>query len=130
MAQIGGAASSAATGIAAVPGIAVAGATAAVGLGAYEGVCFFRDERITDHDEVLGVLNAIGAFADPAYFQVKQPSADRETAVLVVVNVAGETNEYEVQSLRIVNGVLWHKQRGRDIAIGDVGFATLAAPAE
>ncbi len=130
IAQIGSAASNAATGVAAVPGIAVAGATAAIGLGAYEGVCFFRDERITDHDEVLGVLNTISAFADPAYFRVEHRGVDRDTDVLVLEDVSGERNEYAVQKLRIVNGVLWHRQRGRDVAIGDVGFATLAEPAE
>ena len=128
--QIGGVASNAASSVAAVPGIALAGATAAIGLAAFEGVCFFRDERITDHDEVLRVLYTISAFADPAYYRIEQPGADSDAAVLVLGSIAGETNEYAVDRLRIVNGVLWHQQRGRDVALGDVGFATLAAPAE
>ncbi len=130
IAQIGSTASNAATGVAAVPGIAVAGATAAIGLGVFEGVCFFRDERITDHDKVLDVLKTISAFADPAYFRVEHRGVDRDKDVLVLEDVSGEMNEYAVQKLRIVNGVLWHRQRGRDVAIGDVGFSTLAAPAE
>ncbi len=130
IAQIGGVASNAATSVAAVPGIAVAGATAAIGLAAYEGVCFFRDERITDHDEVLRVLYTISAFADPVYFRIEQRGVDRDAAVLVLGNVAGETEEYAVHRLRIVNGVLLHRQRGRDIEVGDVGFATLAASEE
>lgn len=131
--QIGGAASAignAAAGVVTAPAAAVAGAVAAVGLGAYEGLCFFRDERITDYDEVLQVMRAIAAHADPAYFRVEERGEARRDAVILLGDGQGASAEYAVRKLYITNGVLMHRDWGINTALGDVGFAMVSAPAE
>jgi len=131
--QISGAASaigSAAVGVVTAPAAAVAGAVAAVGLGAYEGLCFFRDERITDYDEVLEVMWAIAESADPTYFQVEERAADRNGAIVVLGDGLGGWTEYPVRKLYISNGVLMYRDWGLNTALGEVGFATLATSTE
>jgi hypothetical protein len=122
--QLGTAAGNAAAGVVASPGAALAGTAAVLGAGAYEGVCFFRDERITDYDEVLGIMHAVAAYADPAFFHVAERGTDRNSAVIVLGNGEGDTVEFDVDRLRIVNGVLLHRDRGRDTELGNLGFLT------
>jgi hypothetical protein len=122
--QIGSAAGNAAAGVVATPGAAIAGTAAVLGAGAYEGVCYFRDERITDYDEVLGLMHAVAAYADPAYFRVEDRGSARDGAVIVLGDGTGETVEYAVARLRIVNGVLLHREWGRDAELGNLGILT------
>jgi hypothetical protein len=69
------------------------------------------------------VLYTISASADPAYYRIEQPGTDTDAAVLVLGSVAGETNEYAVNKLRIVNDVLWHRQRPWRCRLCDLGRA-------
>ena len=115
-----------ATSALAAPGAAVAGAVALVGLGAYEGLCFFGDERITDYGEVLGVMEAIALSADPAFFRVEPGPAGRDEAVVILGDGRGVETGYPVRRLYIANGVLMHRNWGVNTALGNVGFATLA----
>jgi hypothetical protein len=131
--QISGAATAIGSGAAAVlaaPGAAVAGAAAAIGIGAYEGFCYFSDERITDYDEVLAVVNAIAAAADPAFFYVEQGAPGEQAAIAFLGDGTGAATGYAMRNLYIVNGVLMHRDRGLNTALGDVGFATYAAAEE
>jgi hypothetical protein len=130
--HVGGAASAignAAAGTLAAPGAAVAGAVAAVGLGAYEGLCFFRDERINDYDEVLEVMRAIAASANPEHFRVEEGEGAKG-AFIVLADGHGGASVYAVRKLYVVNGMLMHREWGLNSAIGLVGFRNDAPPAE
>jgi hypothetical protein len=129
LAQITGAAGalgSAAAGALAAPGAAVAGAVAVVGLGAYEGLCFFSDDRVTDYGEVLAVMEAIAVSADPAFFRVEPGPQGKDEAVVILGDGTGAETGYPVRRLYISNGVLMHRNWGVNTALGNVGFATLA----
>lgn len=115
---------SAAVGVATSPGAAMAGTVAALGAGTYEGVCFFRDERITDYDEVLEVMQSVAAFADPAHFRVEEHPSVRNGAVAVFGDGTGAAAEFAVRRLRIVNGTLLHSEWGLDTELGYVGYLT------
>jgi hypothetical protein len=117
-------AGNAVVGAASTPGAVIAGGAALVGAGAYEGVCHFRDARITDYDEILGLMTAIAAFADPDYFRLVDDGSDRNGARIVLGDGTGETVDFEVRRLRIVNGVLLHREWGRDTALGNLGVLT------
>ncbi len=117
----------AATGALAAPGAAVAGAVAAVGLGAYEGLCLFGDERITGYDEVLDVMEAIAVSADPAFFRIEPGPRGKDEAVVILGDGTGVETGYPVRRLYISNGVLMHRNWGVNTALGNVGFATVAA---
>ncbi len=131
--QLGGAATAIGNGAAAVlaaPGAAVAGAVAAVGIGAYEGICYFSDERITRYEDVLAVMDAIALGADPAFFRVERGAPGKADAVVVMGDGTGASASYPVRKLYIVNGVLMHRDWGLNTVLGDVGFAAVAAPGE
>ncbi|MCU0855148.1 MAG: hypothetical protein MUF63_09645 [Rhodobacteraceae bacterium] len=133
LSQLGGAATAVGNGAAAVlaaPGTVVAGAVAAVGIGAYEGLCFFRDHRVTDYDDVLAVMTAIASVADPAFFRVEDVAGGNEAAMVVIGDGSGRQDAYAVRKLYIVNGVLMHREWGLNRELGDVGFATLATHPE
>jgi hypothetical protein len=124
--QIGSAATAIGSGAAtalAAPGAAIAGAAAALGIGAYEGLCYFTDDRITEYDAVLAVMNGIAASADPAFFYVEQGTPGEEAAIAFLGDGTGAATGYPVRNLYIVNGVLMHRDRGFNTALGDVGFA-------
>jgi hypothetical protein len=126
--QIGSAAGNVAAGATASPGAALAGTAAILGAGVYEGLCFFRDTRITDYNEVLDILRAVAAFTDPAFFHVVESGTDRDDAVIVLGNGAGATVPFRVDRLRIVNGVLLHREFGLDTELGDLGYLTATLP--
>lgn len=118
---IGGAAAS----VIAAPATVAAGAVAAVGLGAYEGWCYFRDERITDYDEVLALMQAIAASADPTHFRIEGGDGRRDAQVVIADGQGGESR-HDVRRLYIVNGDLMSRDWGRNSALGHVGYATRA----
>jgi hypothetical protein len=115
--QIGTASANLAAGVATAPGVALAGGAAVLGAGAWEGLCFFRDERITDPDVILAIMTAVAAFADPAHFRVE--GTDATDAMVVLGDGAGGRAEFGVRRLRIVNGVLLHREWGRDTELGN-----------
>ena len=127
--QIGstaGALGAAAAGVVSAPATAVAGAAAAVGRGAYEGWCFFRDERITGYDEVLALMVAIAEAADPAHFRIESGGGRRDARVVIVDGAGGE-RRLEVRRLYVVNGDLMHRDWGPNTPIGYIGHVTRAA---
>lgn len=133
LSQLGGAATAVGNSAAAAlsaPGAVVAGTVAAVGIGAYEGVCFFRDERITAYEDVLAVMNAIAAVADPAYFRVEHGTSGNDPAMVHIGDGSGRADAYAVRKLYIVNGILMHREWGINRELGDVGFAAYATSRE
>ncbi len=99
--------------------LAQAGSTA-LGAG-LEAVCFFRDERITGYDEVLGVLRAVDATMPPDLFALIEPGVERRDAfVRLNRNDGYDMVEYRVRDLYVVNGQLRHRDWGLDNVVGDI----------
>lgn len=103
----------------------VAGAAAAgVGIGVYEGICYFWDERVTDYDEVMVRMELIAENANPESFRLlKHYDAGQPGPSIKVKNHAdGSWDQYFVENLYIVNNVLMHRDWFRNTTIGNLGF--------
>ena len=96
--------------------IAVAGATA-VSVGAFEGVCYFSDTRITSYDEVAAVVADIAKTAPVSDFRYTPGSSGQENGVLWVNSPDGG-DRYDVEDLYIENGVLKLRKWGTNRTIG------------
>lgn len=111
--------------------ITVAGLTA-VALGSYEGACYLRQERITDYDEIRYIVSNLSANSDPTMFRLIPKGAEYVT--LKGRNaLAGEDKVriaaagvgpflFDVKNLYIVDGVLMHRDAGRNTVIGNVAL--------
>ncbi|MCB1388054.1 MAG: hypothetical protein KDK12_02705 [Rhodobacteraceae bacterium] len=96
------------------------GAVAGAGL---EAVCFFRDERITDYDEVLAVLRVVDESMPPDLFALIEPGESRRDAVVRLSRNDGyDMAEYAVDDLYIVNGQLRHRDWGLNDVVGDIAI--------
>lgn len=111
-------------------GIAV-GVVLAVGVAGSEGYCYFKDERITEYDDVLSVVQSLAANADPLYFELIQPSTPlAKQAILIIADSTGAFTKYEVAKLYIVNGALKYRAPLRDKTIGNISLDIVPAAAE
>ena len=100
--------------------IVVAG-TASVGAGGMEAVCYFRDERITDYDDVLQILRGIAPNMEPSQFRLTEPESTQPRAFISILMEPGEPLvEFDVRNLYFVNGRLMHRDWGRNTIIGDL----------
>ncbi|WP_439522223.1 hypothetical protein [Marivita sp.] len=121
-----------ATAIATAPvTIAVAGLTA-VALGGYEGACYLRAERITDIDEIRYIVANLSANSDPTMFALI-PKGEKYVTLKGRNAIAGEDKLriasagvgpfiFDVKNLYITDGVLMHRDAGRNTVIGAVGL--------
>lgn len=121
-----------ATAIATAPvTIAVAGLTA-VALGGYEGACYLRAERITDTDEIRYIVANLSANSDPTMFALI-PKGEKYVTLKGRNAIAGEDKLriasagvgpfiFDVKNLYITDGVLMHRDAGRNTVIGAVGL--------
>lgn len=111
--------------------IAVAGLTA-VALGGYEGACYFRADRITDYDEILYIVSNLAANSDPTRFALI-PDGSEYTTFKGRPAIAGTDKVriasagvgpfiFDVGNLYIADGVLMHRDLGRNTVIGDIGL--------
>lgn len=111
--------------------IAVAGLTA-VALGSYEGVCYFRQERITDYDEILYIVSNLSANSDPTLFRLI-PEGTEYVTLRGRNAIAGQDKVriastgvgpfiFDVSNLYITDGVLMHRDAGRNTVIGTVAL--------
>ena len=93
-----------------------------------ETVCFLRDERITEYDDVLAVMRVVDASMPPDLFALIEPGERRRDAyVRLSRNDGYEPSEYRVRDLYIVNGQLRHRDWGLNDVVGDLAlFVRLA----
>lgn len=106
-------------------------ALAAVGATVMEGGCFFADERITDIEKVLAVLQQVAVTSSTTDFEVwpRQgyrsflPEHVKERAHIRVRNADGEMVTYRVSNLYIVNGELMHRDWGWNTSLGHITVA-------
>ena len=103
-----------------------AAAITAVGSGAFEGACYFTDERVTDYDDVLVIMENMAANADPNHFRLLLPSdalLETNEPIILVRNPVDETvGRFLVKDLYIVEGLLMNRDWFLNTEIGQVGF--------
>lgn len=108
-----------ATAVATAPVTIIAGAVAAAGIGVYEGVCFFQDERITDYNQVLAVLKNVAATADQNVFKLEDKYYWGRATIRVKMS-EDNWKTFKVKDLYIVNGVLKNRDWGINTTIGQL----------
>jgi len=111
--------------------IAVAGLTA-MALGGYEGACYFRTDRITDTDEILYIVSNLAANSDPTrfsliaagsgYVTLQGRDAIARTDKVRIASAGVGPFLFDVEDLYIVDGVLMHRDLGRNTVIGNIGL--------
>jgi hypothetical protein len=90
----------------------------------YEAVCaYLVDERITDPDEVLKVMQDFQKHADKDYFNLVSGSL---TPFIELKDQDGQKKSYKVADLYIVEGVLMHRDFGRNSTLGRIVFVPVA----
>jgi hypothetical protein len=99
-----------------MPVTIVVGTVTVIGVGAYEGYCYFQIERVTDPYDVRRIIESI-AVQDDA---VEITSTEEGDAMLLTVKENTET--YLLRDLYISDGNLMHRERGFDTNIGPVAF--------
>lgn len=104
------------------PATIIAGAVAAVGLGAYEGACVFTVDRITDPAEIDAIVRALAADADPEFFRLTTLADGREG---IMVRAGDDVSIYAIEDLYIADEVLKHRDWLRNTAIGSVSWVEL-----
>ncbi|WP_264210607.1 hypothetical protein [Leisingera thetidis] len=92
-----------AAGLAMAPATIVIGATAAVVIGGFEGVCYFKIERVTDPFHIMEIIKSIAA-QDPAISIAETPDGP-----MMVVGSGGEEKRYLIRKLYIADGDLKHR---------------------
>lgn len=96
----------------------IVGAVTAVGVAAYEGGCYFTDERVTDYDDVLKIMENMAANADPTVFRLVVVDGEKQ----IQVGEKGKSDNYWVGDLYIVNGTLMNRDWFKNTTIGKIGF--------
>ena len=100
------------------PFVWVPAALIGVGGGGFEAVCaFLVDERITEYDEVLSVMESFAAHADPNYFRIVTNAIP---AFISLSDGKGTWENYDIEGLYIADGVLKHRDWGPNTMIGRV----------
>lgn len=100
------------------PFVWVPAAILGVGGGGFEAACaFLVDERITEYDEVLAVMQSFATHADPEYFRL----VTNAIPAFISLSVGeGTWTRYDIENLYIADGVLKHRDWGRNTVIGRV----------
>ncbi len=92
--------------------------------GAYEGLCYFSVDRVTDEAEVQRILEEI-ALRDPNV-RIVSKSGDKRLVLLR----DGEKQSYLLKKLYIADGVLKHRDWLRNSNLGAVAFVSPEGPEE
>lgn len=115
-----GAGIGAAAAVITAPATIIAAAVVAVGTGTLEGVCYFKDERITDYDEVAKRLDLL-AQSNPKDVELRNRWWGPESSELRLTTQTG-IETYRIKNLYIVNGILMHRDWGKNTTIGKLAF--------
>ncbi|WP_425070697.1 hypothetical protein [Sagittula sp. S175] len=94
----------------------VAGAVTFAAVGSYEGLCYFKVERVTDADEVRAIIDNISA-TDPLVWTRNT----NKGPVMVLAGPEGET-VYPIKRLYIADGMLKVRDWGLNSTLGPVAY--------
>jgi hypothetical protein len=96
----------------------IVGGVAIVGVGSFEGLCYFQVERITDPYEVRKIIESV-ASEDAAVSIV--PTDDGDAMALKVL---GKTETYLLRNLYIADGQLMHRDYGPNTNLGPIFYTS------
>ncbi|NGM45400.1 hypothetical protein G5B31_07605 [Rhodobacter sp. SGA-6-6] len=110
--------------------ITAAAVTAVAGV-AFEGGCYFMDDRITDRSEVFAILKDVEKHQDPQYFKLGAVTVDPSwyepwaspaySTALYLWNPADQQMDtFLLDDLYIVNGMLMHRDFGLNTELGEI----------
>lgn len=102
--------------IVSAPATAVVGGIALIGIGALEGVCYFKVESLTDPYEVRKVIESVAA-QDDAVSIIQTDDGDAMT-----LTEQGETKTYLLRKLYISDGSLKHRNFGINTDLGPIVY--------
>lgn len=110
----------------------LAGGTA-ITVGGLEAGCFFVDERITEEEQVLGILREVSPTANEEYFKLFEVSGKDSSELgtvsrVRIPNEEGEYQFYKVSNLYIVNGELMHRDWFFNTSLGNIAAAFVTQP--
>ncbi|WP_143529905.1 hypothetical protein [Salibaculum halophilum] len=94
----------------------VAGAVTLVGVGAFEGACYFQVERINDPFQIKRILESV-AINDPAI-----SISDKNDGPELVLDFEDGTERYMIRDLYIADGNLKHRDWFFNTDLGPVAF--------
>jgi len=120
---ISGAASAAGTigAILMAPATMVVGGIAIIGVGAFEGSCYFQVDRITDPDKVREIIESV-ALEDETVSIVATRDGDA-----MALEDAGRIQTYLLRKLYIADGQLKHRDFGINTDLGPILFTSAAS---
>lgn len=99
----------------------VVGSLTIIGVGAFEGACYFQVERVTDPYEVRKVIESVAA-QDEAVAIVSTDDGDAMT-----LTVSDQTETYLLRNLYIADGNLMYRDWGPNTDLGPILFTSEAA---
>jgi len=100
------------------PATLVIGGIAIVGVGSFEGYCYFQVHRITDPYEVRNIIESV-AEHDDAVSIVATDDGDA-----MALQSEGKTKTYLLRKLYIADGQLKHRDLGPNTNLGPVAFTS------
>jgi hypothetical protein len=105
----------------------------AITVGGVEAGCYFVDERITDEEEVHGILRQVSLTANEDYFKLFDVSeleaAENGTVSRVrIPDEDGQYQFYDVQNLYIVNNELRHRDWFLNTSLGNIAATLVEQP--
>lgn len=103
------------------PAAIATGAVLVAAAGTYESVCYFSDTRITSYDQVSSLLEDISLTADAENFLFSPGVPGKRDGRMFLRDPAAPAvpyNVFNVRNLYVVNGVLMHRDWGRNTKIG------------
>jgi hypothetical protein len=117
------------------PATLIAGGVALVGVGGLEAACYFTDERVTEYDAVLALMEHFAAnHPEDRFALVRGMEGRNDDAILIWNARQGEQDRYLVSELYVVNGTLMHRRMGPNRNLGQITYVDLdadpAAPSE
>ena len=100
----------------------IVGTVVTLGVGGFEGACYFSDERVTEYADVLDRMKLVASTASHDQFRLIDEDEPGENAAIMVKNEDGDFDTYAVKDLYIVNNTLKNSDWGPDTTIGSLGF--------
>ncbi len=110
------------------PATLIAGGVALVGVGGLEAACYFTDERVTDYDAVLVLMEHFAAnHPEDRFALVRGMEGRNDDAILIWNPRRGEQDRYLVSELYVVNGTLMHRRMGPNRNLGQITYVDPAS---
>jgi hypothetical protein len=101
------------------PATMIIGGITIIGVGAFEGACYFQVDRVTDPYEVRRIIESV-ASVDPAISILRTNEGDA-----MALEEAGSRKTYLLRNLYIADGQLKHRDFGRNTNLGPILYRAI-----